>query len=791
MATILVALSAGAAGGSVQPNTDRQAAPPGPEWLLAQAGGLPIRQIMIKFSSDLAEADLAGGAESAMLATLSRAAGEELTYVRPMSGGAHVLAIREARSPKVMAELSARLDALPEVEYAEPDLIKTIDRGETEVPQAAALVPNDPRYSDQWHYGYAAGTSEGLNLPPAWSITTGSPSTVVAVLDTGILFGHPDLAGRTVAGYDMISNTFVANDGNGRDTDPSDPGDWTLKDECPLGNDPRNSSWHGTHVAGTIGAASNNGVGVTGVNWQAKILPVRVLGKCGGDTSDIIDAVRWAAGIHVTGVPDNPNPADVINLSLGGPGACLASEQSAFDDAVAAGATVVVAAGNNSANAINFSPGNCNNIITVAATDRWGDMAWYSNYGSVVEVSAPGGETSPTKSNGILSTLNAGTTSPGAHIYEYYQGTSMATPHVAGLASLIKGLKPSFSQAQVLQVLQDNARPFPAGSTCDTSNCGAGIVDAFASVFAVAPHDLDEVSYLPLLQTPALAAKVSFGSSNFSAGEGDGQAMLIVKLDHPVGQAVSVGYSTSNGSASAGSDYVQKNAMITFSPGQISKNIAVTLLEDTKPEAAETFLVTLHTPSGAAIGSPGQATVTIWDNDQDVSVPNGDFEQGSTVWAEYSQQGWQLIVPESYLPPYASPRSGQYVAWLAGDDDEISYIQQSLTIPAGAPFLTYYHWIYSEDECGHDAAGVVVNGSEVADAYDLCWSENTGGWVKHSADLSDWAGQTVAVAIIAVTNESGLSDLFVDDVSFAGSPAPPVEANPVASVPAQQIGKRP
>lgn len=183
------------------------------------------------------------------------------------------------------------------------------------------LVPNDPQYTNQWHY---KGTY-GIDAPAAWDIITGSTDIVVAVIDTGIC-NHADLAGRYLPGYDFVSDVLVANDGGGRDGDASDPGDWITAAEDGSGYfagcGASDSSWHGTHVAGTIGAASNNNFGVAGINWVSKILPVRVLGKCGGNTSDIIDGMRWAAGLTVAGVPANPYPAKVLNMSLGGSGAC-------------------------------------------------------------------------------------------------------------------------------------------------------------------------------------------------------------------------------------------------------------------------------------------------------------------------------------------------------------------------------------------------------------------------------------------------------------------------------------
>ncbi|HBX69929.1 MAG TPA: hypothetical protein DEH25_11285, partial [Chloroflexi bacterium] len=200
------------------------------------------------------------------------------------------------------------------------------------------------------------------------------------------------------------------------------------------------------------------------------------------------DGIRWAAGLSVTGVPNNPYPVQVINMSLGGGGSCDATSQNAINDAVAAGTTVVVAAGNNNANASNYSPASCNNVITVAATNRDGSRAYYSNYGSVVEISAPGGAQSYANDpNGVLSTLNTGTQGPVADSYEYYQGTSMAAPHVAGVASLVLSMDPSLTPAEILTILQNTVTPFPGGSTCNTSICGSGIVNAGLAVQSANP----------------------------------------------------------------------------------------------------------------------------------------------------------------------------------------------------------------------------------------------------------------------------------------------------------------
>ena len=431
-------------------------------------------QIIIKYRATANVTDRNGKINTARMNMLSTAAGETLTYERPMSGDAHVLSL-PAPMPSASVEAIARkLTALPGVEYAEPDYV-----------MRPTLVPNDPSYGAQWHYFGA----QGINAAAAWDITTGSAAIRVAVIDTGIT-DHPDLAGRWVGGYDFIADVPTANDGNGRDNDPHDPGDWVTANMCGPGEPAENSSWHGTHVAGTIGAAGNNGLGVAGINWVSPIVPVRVLGRCGGFTSDIVDGMRWASGLTVPGVPANVNPAKILNLSLGGPGACGSSYQNAITAINAAGAIVVIAAGNSNANAANHQPGNCNGVVTVAATDRDGNRAFYSNFGAVVEISAPGGETntnspSPAPQNGVLSTLNNGLTTPGTASYVYYQGTSMAAPHIAGVLSLMVSLDPSLNFTQSLQLLQISARPFPAGSSCTTSTCGSGIVDAAAALNAV------------------------------------------------------------------------------------------------------------------------------------------------------------------------------------------------------------------------------------------------------------------------------------------------------------------
>jgi serine protease len=403
------------------------------------------------------------------LDSASRAAGRagaRVHHLRRNGSGSHILQLDRRLSKDRLKQLAAEIKAAdPQVEFAVPDRIARIQ-----------FVPNDPQYSAQWQYHEPTA---GMNLPPAWDKSTGVGVTV-AVIDTGYR-PHADLAANLQAGYDFIGDKLVANDGGGRDTDATDPGDAAKAGECGTGSPATNSSWHGTHVAGSIAAVTGNGTGVAGVAFGAKVLPVRVLGKCGGYMSDIADAIIWASGGSVPGVPANPTPARVLNLSLGASGACDAVTQAAINSARSRNAVVVVAAGNANANASGHAPANCGGVITVGAVGRSGARAYYSNYGAVVDVSAPGGDQSTGTTNGILSTLNAGTSKPGTDSYAYYQGTSMATPHVAGIAALMLARNPALTPDDLEARLKASVRPLAVACSV---GCGTGIVDANLAVDA-------------------------------------------------------------------------------------------------------------------------------------------------------------------------------------------------------------------------------------------------------------------------------------------------------------------
>lgn len=381
-----------------------------------------------------------------------------LQEVRKLAIGPTVVRTDRALDQAESELLMRKLAADPNVEYVEVDQI-----------MRPTLVPNDARLSEQWGFGTS---NASINVRPAWDKATGT-GVVVAVIDTGIT-SHPDLNANILPGYDFISDAAMARDGGGRDNNPNDEGDWYAANECGAGYPASDSSWHGTHVAGTIAAVTNNSTGVAGTAFNAKVVPVRVLGKCGGYTSDIADAIVWASGGTVSGVPANANPAEVINMSLGGSGSCSTTYQNAINGAVGRGTTVVVAAGNSNTNVSSAVPANCPNVIAVAATTSAGARASFSNYGTGIDVSAPGAN--------ILSTLNSGTTVPASPSYASYNGTSMAAPHVAGVVALMQSVAPSpLSPAQVESILKSTARALPGACS---GGCGAGIVNADAAVTA-------------------------------------------------------------------------------------------------------------------------------------------------------------------------------------------------------------------------------------------------------------------------------------------------------------------
>lgn len=407
-------------------------------------------QFIVHLHGAAATADNAAGVRGLLgrAASTTRTAGTRVQ--RQLATGAVVVRTPQPLDPAEATQWMQAIASDPQVAWVEVDQRLH-----------PALDPNDPLLDQQWGFGTSPAS---LNVREAWDSTSGQ-GQVVAIIDTGRT-RHPELDANTLPGYDFISDARIAGDGDGRDADAADEGD---------GNGTDSSSWHGTHVAGTVAAATNNGKGVAGTASGARIFHARVLGKGGGYVSDIADAMVWSAGGDVRGVPANANPAAVLNLSLGGRGNCSRATQTAVDAAVQMGATVVVAAGNKNTDVRGHTPANCRGVVAVAATTARGARASFSNYGQGITLSAPGDR--------ILSTFNSGAMTPGSPSYGTYSGTSMAAPHVAGVVALMQSVADRpLSPEMVKDVLIRTARPL-AGSC--PQGCGAGIANAAGAVEAV------------------------------------------------------------------------------------------------------------------------------------------------------------------------------------------------------------------------------------------------------------------------------------------------------------------
>jgi len=455
--------------------------------------------------------------------------------MRPQGRAAHVLEFGRALSPAETETMLARLRASPEVAWAEPN-----DRESA----LQSTTPSDPFFAGtagQWWLQPVGGTDANAidarlrgvpGLQRAWTLTTGGPSVPVAVLDTGTTV-HPELQGAWLPGMDLVSDAAMANDGGGRDADPSDPGDWVSESDraspALADCDAHDSSWHGTIVSGILAARTDNNEGVAAVAWNARIVPVRVAGRCGAEVADIVDGMRWAAGLLVSSgrgwLPRNAHPVRVINLSFGGSKPCSRAYQNAIDELRDHGVMVVAAAGN--AQGAVTRPANCRGVVAVAALNRDGFKAHYSSFGPEVTLATVGGDDvggpwGPLLTDGGLLTLfNGGLTGPGDNIYARSFGTSFATPIVAGTAALMLSVNPGLSVEQLIAGLAASARPHvtspwlaqcsadnSATCTCTTATCGAGMLDAEQALF----YARNPAAYVPparraeVLDNPELAA---------------------------------------------------------------------------------------------------------------------------------------------------------------------------------------------------------------------------------------------------------------------------------------------
>jgi serine protease len=464
------------------------------------------------------------------MAALIQRSGIAAAGSRQLTPSMHVLLLQKTLFGADVDAALKQLRADPSVAFADVD--------EWRYPHA---LPNDPLFvptataSGQWFMqtpSTLTPTSDAAatDAVSAWDITQGSSGTVIADVDSGIRFDHPDLlragfGGRLLPGYDFVGQdvnasnssplgTFlVANDGDGWDPDPSDPGDWIdstdLKNTAvfPSKNcSTSNSSWHGTRVMGVLGAVTNNDVGIAGMTWNPYLLPVRALGKCGGLDSNIIIGIQWAVGMSINGVPDNPYPADIINLSLGGTGSCPSDYQDLINTLTRMGVLVVASAGNESGPV--DIPANCPGVLAVAGLRNIGTKVGYSSLGPEVGIGAPAGNCVNTGAGSpclrsIDTTVNDGATTPGANTYTDQNnsnlGTSFSAPIVSGVAALMRAANANLTPPQLIARIRASATPYPqpaglsqcqSGSTssvecaCTTTTCGAGMLNAFSAVKA-------------------------------------------------------------------------------------------------------------------------------------------------------------------------------------------------------------------------------------------------------------------------------------------------------------------
>jgi len=481
------------------------------------------------------------------VSSLMARTGLKLRAARSITELMHVIRVETEVAAEAAASTLERLRADPEVEYAQVD--------QRRYPHAT--TPNDPLFPEQWYLQPSSATTPGaVDAVTAWDTTTGSTGIVIADLDTGVRFEHADLqwagsGGRLLPGYTFISDTFRANDGDAQDADASDPGDWVTqadlsRTQCS-GAMAANSSWHGTRVSGLLGALSNNGAGIAGVTWSAWVLPVRVLGKCGGLDSDIVAGMLWAAGLPVSGVPNNPYPARIENMSLGGTGSCPPIYADVIGQLAANGVLVVVSAGNEGGPV--DAPANCPGVAGVAGIRHAGTKVGYSSLGPEVALSAPAGNCVNTTAGSpclypITSSTNQGTTTPAADGYTDQLsnpnlGTSFSAPLVSGIAGLMLAVNGNLTSAQLIARLKEGSQPFPQSSpgtvpappmchvpmgpsdvqssecicTLDGQTCGAGMASASGALQAA----LRPVAAVQVPASVAPGTNVTLDASGSSA----------------------------------------------------------------------------------------------------------------------------------------------------------------------------------------------------------------------------------------------------------------------------------
>ncbi len=677
-------------------------------------------RIILKLRGDVGSSASADS-PATRLVRVGRRTSVGLNLLRTITPRMQVLDVTAGQAGEGISATLARLRADPEVEYASIDERRYVHQAAT-----------DPLFMQQWYLQNDPSTPSAIDAVSAWDVTTGSASLVIADVDTGVRFDHPDLlratlGGRLLPGFDFVSNEAVANDGNGWDADASDPGDWLTNAEstaapfkgCTVGN----SSWHGTRTAGLLGALTNNATGIAGITWGTQILPLRALGKCGGYDSDIQQAMLWAAGLHVNSVPDNPNPARIINMSFGSTnGACPQSYQDVIQQVTALGVVVVVSAGNEGGPV--DTPGNCAGVVAVAGLRHAGTKVGFSSLGPEIALSAPAGNCVNTAPGSqclfsILTTTNSGTTVPQTNTYTDQfaganLGTSFSAPIVSGIAALMASVNPALNSCQMTARLKEGAQPFPQTSagespqppmchvptgasdlqvaecvcTLDGKTCGAGMANARAAV-AAALRPIAAVSITTQQGTAMLAATGSASALNHTLVSYQWRAISGVSVS-------AQGANTATASVALPScGLATMELTVTDDVGRTDTADVVlspTGAESTAPSAAANRTCSAVTPPVQVAICPAAAQLLVGSGTQNYSASVANTTDAAVTWQVNGVPGGNAtlgtITSSGVFTAPATMPSGASETITAVSDADSTITANSVVTLAATPSVT-------------------------------------------------------------------------------------------------------
>jgi len=700
------------------------------------------------------------------------------------------------------AALAQQLAADPDVEYATPDYRRHL-----------LAAPNDPLYptqpsgsavtpaAGQWYLRAPDATFvSAINVEAAWAITTGSSSIVIADIDTGVRFDHPDLAGKLLPGRNFVSTNGVS--GQGWSADASDPGDFTTAGQCGSGQPAEPSSWHGTQTAGILGAQTNNGIGMASVGHDVMVMPVRVLAACGGFDSDIQAAMLWAAGIAVPGVPANPHPAAVMNMSLGGSGACPQSFSDVVNQVIAQGVSIVAAAGNDEGLAVS-APANCPGVIAVAAVRNVGTKVGFSSLGPEVALSAPGGNcvnSSGTCLYPILTSTNSGTTTPATNTYSDGSnpslGTSFSTPLVTGTVALMLSANPTLTPAQAKMLLQSSARAFPAqpmGSAvpicqapsstvqdecfCTQSTCGAGLLDAGAALAAATQGAAPAVSVNASASTVTVGTNVNF-SSNATAPSG----LSITAFQWSI---------TSGGSIAAFTSATNTASATVATRGAGSFTVALEVTDSAGLSATTSTTVTVNLPAAPTVRIVPSANVV--GAGATVTVDGS----GSTAASPAAVASYAWSITSTSMPGLAqftsatnaatatiataAGGSGTFTVQLAVTDTfgQVARSSQTISVTALAPVASISAsatTITVGNSVNFDASGSTAPSGRTIASYQ--WSFTSG------STIAAFSGGTTGATTSVMTRATGTFTVMLTVTDSAGVTATRTASVTVNAAPA-------